>query len=179
MNIKNLFLAFSCFISSTLFCKQKRNLQPGDTAPAFALADESGKIRTLQEFKGHKVVLFFYPKDASPGCTKEACSLRDAFDIYQKNNIILLGVSYDSVASHARFQSKHHLPFSLLADTKGNIAAAYGANHFCLFNIVPQRKTFLIDEQGNIVAVMHKVNVNSHAQDILKAFGIKISNHDR
>jgi len=172
MNIKNLFLTLSCFISSTLFCKQKHTLKPGDNAPEFALLDQTGKTRTLQEFKGRKVVLFFYPKDASPGCTKEACGLRDAFDIYEQNNIVLLGVSYDSVKSHAHFQQKHHLPFSLLSDSTSNVAAAYGADRCWPFNIVPQRKSFLIDENGIIVAVMDKVNVSSHAEDILKAFGI-------
>src|SRR5579872_2337534 len=100
MKIKKLFLAFSCLIPTALFCKQKNSLKPGDAAPEFSLADETGAMRTLHEFKGHKVVLFFYPKDSSPGCTKEACGLRDAFVIYRKNNIIVLGVSYDSVKSH-------------------------------------------------------------------------------
>lgn len=176
MNIKKLFLAFSCFITSTLFCKpKKRSLQPGDKAPEFALLDQTGKIRTLEEFKGHKIAVFFYPKNDTPNCTKEACSLRDAFDVYEQNNIIILGISYDSATSHARFQQKHRLPFSLLSDATGAVAAAYGAARCWPFNIAPKRKTFLINEAGIIVTVMDKVNVQTHADEILQAFGVKKS----
>ncbi len=172
MNIKKLLLSFACLISTTLFCKpKKRSLQPGDKAPEFALLDQTGTMRTLQEYKGHKIVVFFYPKDDTPNCTKEACSLRDAFDTYEQNNIILLGISYDSVTSHARFQQKHRLPFNLLSDTTGDIAAAYGANRCWPLNVAPKRKTFLIDEDGIIVAVLDKVNVQTHADEILQAFG--------
>lgn len=156
----------------TLFCKSKHDLKFGDKAPLFSLADETGKIRSLQEFKGQKVVLFFYPKDGTPGCTAEACGLRDAFSTYKKNNIVLLGVSYDSVESHAKFQSEHHLPFSLLSDTKGKVAKAYDANRFWLWNIMPKRKTILIDEKGIIATIMDEVNVQEHSDAILKAFGI-------
>lgn len=173
MDIKKLIFALSCLMCATLFCKPKKHcVQPSDKAPEFALPDQTGTIRTLQEFKGRKVVLFFYPKDNSPGCTAQACGLRDAFDIYQRHNIVLLGVSYDSVASHAKFKQKQHLPFDLLSDSTGSVAAAYGADRYWLFNIVPKRKTFLIDENGNIVAVMDKVNVRTHANEILKAFGV-------
>lgn len=171
MKINNLLLAFSSFISKALFYKQKIKLQPGDIAPAFALADETGVIRTLQECKGSKVVLFFYPKDETPGCTAQACRLRDAFAMYKENNIILLGVSYDSVKSHANFQEKNNLPFHLLSDPTGITAFDYQANRFWLSNIYPKRKTILIDEKGKIVTIMNKVNVQNHSDEILKAFG--------
>lgn len=171
MKIKNLFLALF-LMPATIFCKSKHSLRSGDKAPSFSLADETGKMRTLQEFKGQKVVLFFYPKDGTPGCTAEACGLRDAFATYKKNNIVLLGVSYDSVESHAKFQREHHLPFSLLSDKKGKAAKAYGANRFWLWNFAPKRKTILIDEQGLIVTVMNDVDVQEHSDAILKSFGV-------
>jgi Peroxiredoxin len=136
------------------------------------LPDETGVLRSLEEFKGKKVVLYFYPKDATPGCTQEACSLRDAYAVYAQHGIVILGVSYDSPKSHAKFKAEHHLPFTLLSDEKRKVAHAYGADKHFFGRFIPQRKTFLIDEQGNIVAVMDDVKVDTHAQDILKAFGL-------
>lgn len=172
MNLKNLFFALLSLMPATLFGKSKHSLKAGDTAPAFSLADETGTMRSLEEFKGKKVVLFFYPKDGTPGCTAEACSLRDAFATYKENNVVLLGVSYDSAKSHAKFQQEHHLPFNLLSDTKGKAAKAYGAHRFWLWNFAPQRKTILIDEQGLVVKIMNDVDVQKHSDEILKSFGL-------
>lgn len=171
MKIKNLFIKCSNLISKTFFKKEKNDLKAGQPAPDFAQADETGKIRTLQEYRGKKVVLFFYPKDKTPGCTAQACQLRDAYSVYEKNNIILLGINYDSIESHAEFKAKNNLPFHLLSDTTGKTAANYKANRFWLYNITPKRKTILIDEHGKIIMVMNKIHIESHSNEILKAFG--------
>ncbi len=152
-------------------------LKVGDKAPEFSLKDETNKVRSLSEFNKDKVVIFFYPKDGSPNCTKEACSLRDANTIYKKHGVVVLGISYDSPESHLKFKQEHHLPFPLLSDTNKKVAKMYGLgsgwfgkrilNHF-----YPERVTFLID-QGNIVQIIKNINVNTQAHDILKAFGIE------
>jgi len=172
MKIKLIFLTLLSLIPTTIFCKQKKALTSGDIAPTFNLPDETDTLRSLHEFKGKKVVLFFYPKDGTPGCTAEACGLRDTFTVYKENGIVLLGISYDSVKSHARFKEEHHLPFNLLSDTTGEVAHIYGADRFWLWNFAPQRKTILINEQGIIVALMDDVNVQEHSDTILKLFGI-------
>lgn len=173
MNNKLLFLIVLCCIPMMLSCKKKKHnlLHIGDGAPEFSLVDENEKLRTLQEFKGKKVVLYFYPKDDTPGCTKEACSLRDAYADYAKHGIVILGISYDSPKSHAKFKAKHHLPFTLLSDSKKIVAHDYGADAHFLGHFIPQRKTFLINAQGKIVKIMDDVRVETHAVDILKAFG--------
>lgn len=150
---------------------KKNSMKIGQVAPDFKLADETGKIHTLQEYIGKKVVIFFYPKDKTPGCTAQACQLRDAYNIYEKNNIILLGINYDSIESHAEFKAKNNLPFHLLSDTTGKTAGDYKANRFWLYNIMPKRKTILINEQGKIIMIMNKVDIESHSNEILKAFG--------
>lgn len=150
--------------------KKNKNLAIGDPAPAFSLLDETGKLRSpLTEFKDQKIVLYFYPKDNTPGCTKEACQLRDAFDTYRDHQINIFGLSYDSVKAHAKFKTKHHLPFTLLADTDHTVAKLYNANQNLLSFIYPQRKTILINH-GKIIAIITDVNLNTHANDILKLF---------
>ncbi|MCX5922861.1 MAG: peroxiredoxin [Candidatus Dependentiae bacterium] len=150
----------------------KPSLKSGNAAPSFALPDETGTMRSLTEFRGKKVVLYFYPKDETPGCTQEACDLRDAYAIYKEHNITILGISYDSPASHTEFKAKYHLPFSLLSDTTHTVAHAYGADQHTMGHFFPKRMTILIDEQGNIVHTIEDVSVKDHVNDILKAFGI-------
>lgn len=147
-------------------------LKIGQNAPRFSLLDETGKLRSLDEFKRKKVVLYFYPKDETSGCTAQACQLRDSYDVYKQNDIVILGVSYDSPESHAKFKAHHHLPFPLLSDSKKEVAHLYGADHI-IGNFVPQRKTFLINEQGKIVYMIESVDIAKHSDEILKAFGIK------
>ncbi|MDR3645965.1 MAG: peroxiredoxin [Candidatus Babeliales bacterium] len=156
-----------------LYEKSAENpLKLGQAAPRFSLPDETGKLRSLDEFKRKKVVLYFYPKDETSGCTAQACQLRDNYDIYKQNDIVILGVSYDSPASHAKFKANQHLPFTLLSDSKKEVAHLYGADKI-IGNFVPQRKTFLINEQGRIVYMIENVDIANHSQEILKAFGIK------
>lgn len=161
-------------LSASLFFYSARLLSKtaqGKLAPSFSLKDETGTLRTLEEFKGKKVVLYFYPKDQTPGCTKEACSLRDSYADFAQHNIVILGISFDSPKSHMKFKEKYHLPFSLLSDSNKKVAKAYGATSWLFF--VPKRKTFLIDENGMIVSEINDIDVTQHADQVLQAFGIK------
>lgn len=148
-------------------------LAVGSIAPDFRLQDEQGNWRTLSEFKGKKVVLYFYPKDDTPGCTKEACSFRDAASEYAEHGIIVVGINYDDVASHKAFKEKYHLAFILLSDATRAVAKAYRASSVLFGYFVPKRITYLINEDGTILAVLKQVDVATHADDILKVFGIK------
>ena len=150
-------------------------LQEGDKAPDFSVKDQDGADVKLSDFRGSKVVLYFYPKDDTPGCTKEACSLRDGFSTFEEKDIKILGVSADDEKSHRKFISKYQLPFTLLADTDHRIADAYdsyGEKQFMGKTYTGVlRKTFLIDETGKIKKVFDKVKVDEHADEVLEAFG--------
>ena len=152
-------------------------LKVGDKAPVFAATDQNGETVKLGDLKGQRVVLYFYPKDDTPGCTKEACSFRDADENYRKKNIRVLGVSTDDEKSHQKFISKYQLPFDLLADTDKSIVEAYGVwgekSMYGKKYMGTNRKTFLIDEQGRIVKIFDKVDVAAHADEVLEAFGEK------
>ncbi len=142
-------------------------LKPGDAAPDFSLPDADGKIHTLKEYRGKIVVLYFYPKDDTPGCTAEACNIRDNYAELQKAGLVILGVSYDDASSHRKFAGKYKLPFPLLSDTKKEVAAAYGAKGTLTGFLVAQRKTFLIDKDGKILHIFNKVQTNDHTRQIL------------
>ena len=145
-----------------------------EIAPDFILKHKDGEMMYLSDFQGQRVVLYFYPKDDTPGCTKEACPFRDANDVFEEKNIKVLGVSPDDDASHTEFAEKYNLPFQLLADPDHKIAKAYGAygdKQFMGKNYQGiLRKTFLIDEQGKIKKIFDKVNVSEHADEVLQAF---------
>jgi len=146
------------------------SVKVGDSAPDFRVKDDTGKVRTLAEFRGKKVVLYFYPKDNTPGCTKEACSFRDGYSALQEAGIVILGVSFDSPESHRKFKEKQRLPFVLLSDEKKEVAHAYGASGGILGALAAKRYTYLIDEQGKVVHIFTKVDVKSHAEEVLQAF---------
>ena len=149
-------------------------LKEGDVAPDFTTRDENGDPVRLSDFRGQKVALYFYPKDDTPGCTKEACSFRDASDVYERENVKVLGVSLDDEASHQAFISKYDLPFTLLSDTDRSVSEAYGVYGEQTWGdrkyMGLARKTFLIDEQGRIKKIFDKVNVESHADEVLEGF---------
>lgn len=149
-------------------------LKEGDQAPDFTIKDQDGNDVKLADFKGQKVVLYFYPKDDTPGCTKEACSFRDADDVYKEKGINVFGVSTDNEKSHQKFISKFNLPFSLLADTDKNLVNAYGVwgekSMYGKKYMGINRTTFLIDEEGKIKKIFNKVNVSEHADEVLAAF---------
>lgn len=151
-------------------------LQEGDAAPDFVTTDQNGNSVKLSDHSGSRVVLYFYPKDDTPGCTKEACSFRDADDVFKAKGIKVFGVSTDSEKSHQKFINKYQLPFDLLADTEKQIVEAYGVwaekSMYGKKYMGTLRKTFLIDG-GKIVKIFDKVNVSEHADEVLVAFGEK------
>lgn len=146
----------------------------GSVAPNFAAKDANGETVRLKDLRGQKVVLYFYPKDDTPGCTKEACSFRDAFADLKKRDIKVLGVSIDSEGSHKKFAAKYKLPFTLLADPDHSIADAYGVYGEKKFMgrtyLGVKRVTFLIDEKGKVKKVFEKVKPEEHAREVLEAF---------
>ena len=149
-------------------------LKEGDKAPDFSVTDESGKTVSLKDLRGKKFVLYFYPKDDTPGCTKEACSFRDSFSKFKKRGIEVFGVSLDSEKSHQKFIDKFSLPFRLLADTDRQLAdsfGTYGEKKFMGRTYMGvNRMTFLIDEKGKIKKIFSKVKPEEHAEEVLAAF---------
>src|SRR6476620_4376763 len=149
----------------------------GSVAPNFAAKDANGETVRLKDLRGQKVVLYFYPKDDTPGCTKEACSFRDAFASFKKKGITVLGASPDSEAAHKKFVNKYNLPFTLLADTDKAIAESYGVWGEKKFmgrtSMGVHRTTFLIDEKGKIRKIFEKVKPEDHDSEVLEAFAGK------
>ena len=146
-------------------------LTVGDPAPAFSLPDAQGNLIGLADFQGKVVVLYFYPRDNTPGCTKEACAFRDAYPDFEGQDVVVLGVSMDDAKSHAKFTTKYDLPFPLLIDADAAVATAYysyglkkfmGKEFMGIF-----RKTFVIDPQGAIAKIYPKVKPETHAAEIL------------
>ena len=153
------------------------SLDIGDKAPDFTLpTDGDGKV-TLSKLKGKKVVLYFYPKDDTPGCTTEACAFRDMFPRFKKMDATVIGISRDSVARHDKFKKKYELPFTLASDEEGKVTEAYGVwvekSLYGRKYMGIERATFLIDEKGKIERVWHKVKVAGHADEVLKAVNAK------
>lgn len=146
--------------------KSMETVVVGSMAPDFTLPDQNGNNHTLSSYRGHKVALYFYPKDQSPGCTKEACSIRDGRKQLEGAGIVVLGVSYDSVESHKKFADKYNLEFPLLSDSKKDVSAKYGTKGI----FFPSRYTFLIDEKGVVVAILKDVDVSDHADEMIAAF---------
>ena len=146
-------------------------LQPGAKAPDFSTTDQSGKKITLKEYRGKKVVLYFYPKDDTPGCTKEACAFRDHFAEFKQLGVEVLGVSVDTEKSHKSFAEKFKLPFTLLADTDKKIVNAYGVwgekSMYGRKYMGTNRVTYLVNESGHIAAVFPKVKPQEHPEEIL------------
>jgi len=146
-------------------------IQKGLPAPEFSLNDDEGRTRVLSEFKGTKVVLYFYPKDDTPGCTTEACNFRDDYSAYVDSGITILGISPDSVKSHQKFREKYRLPFSLLADEDHKVAEAFGVWGKKKFMgkeyMGVLRTTFIVDEKGRIAHVFEDVKPADHSKEIL------------
>jgi peroxiredoxin Q/BCP len=141
-------------------------LEPISAAPDFAAPDETGKLRTLSEFRGRAVVLYFYPKDGTPGCTREACAFRDEWQRLNASGAQVLGVSLDSVESHAAFKAQHKLPFPLLSDTDGRVLRAYGVPKNA--KGYASRTTFIIDSQGIIRRIFPEVDPAVHVGQVLR-----------
>lgn len=149
-------------------------ISSGISAPDFTLLDENGEERKLSDYRGNPIVLYFYPKDDTPGCTKEACNFRDDYSAYQKAGITILGVSPDSPKRHANFKAKYDLPFTLLADSEHKVCElygvwglkkSYGREYEGVF-----RTTFLINAEGEIIKVFENVKPADHSAEVLQAF---------
>ena len=149
-------------------------LKEGDQAPDFAVTDGEGQTVRLKDLRGKKFVLYFYPKDDTPGCTKEACSFRDSFSKFKRRGIEVFGVSLDSEKSHQKFTQKYDLPFRLLADTDRKLSESFGTYGEKKFMgrkyMGNHRMTFLIDEKGKIKKIFEKVKPEDHAEEVLAAF---------
>lgn len=143
-------------------------LTVGTDAPAFTVKDTNGNTVSLSDYAGKTVVLYFYPKDDTPGCTKQACSFRDASNEYQGKDVVVLGVSADDEVSHQQFTQKYNLNFPLLADTDKTLIKAYDVDG----GGYAKRVTYVIDGNGKIVHVDSSVNTSSHASDVLAALGL-------
>jgi len=148
-------------------------IEAGQAAPEFELGTDSGDTVSLASLRGKPVVLYFYPKDDTPGCTAQACAIRDAWGEFQRAGAVVLGVSADDEASHAKFRDKYELPFPLLADTDHAVAEAYGVwgekTYAGKTYMGIDRSTFVIDADGTVATVMRKVKPDTHADDVLAA----------
>ena len=149
-----------------------KELKIGDKAPAFKLKDQSGETVSLSDFKGQPVVLYFYPKDMTPGCTQEACDFRDNFARLKKGKTVVLGVSKDTTDLHKKFATKYELNFPLLADIDGKACEAYGAwqekSMYGKKYMGTNRITFIIDEEGTIAHIITKVDTKSPTEQVLQ-----------
>lgn len=148
-------------------------VEEGKPAPTFTLPSDTGETVSLESFRGKPVVLYFYPRDDTPGCTRQACAIRDAWDAYAERGAIVLGVSPDSPASHVKFKEKYALPFTLLSDEDHAVAEKYGVwkekTMAGKTYMGIERSTFLIDRSGNLTRIMRKVDPAAHSDDVLAA----------
>lgn len=149
-------------------------LEINKPAPEFELIDQNGELHKLSDYRGKRLVLYFYPKDDTPGCTAEACSFRDNYSVFKQNDIVILGVSADSAKSHAKFQEKYQLPFPLLSDPDHKVSEMYGVWGLKKYRgreyYGINRTTFLIDEEGNLLKIYNKVKPAEHAKEIMEEF---------
>jgi len=150
-------------------------LSPGTRAPSFELRDQAGEVIRLRDLEGRWVVLYFYPKDDTPGCTTQACGIRDAYGEFERAGAVVLGVSPDDERSHVKFRQKYELPFTLLADTDHAVAERYGVwgekTYMGRTYFGVNRSTFVIDGDGTVKKVFHNVEPATHADDVLAALG--------
>lgn len=165
MQIIKLFIGL-LFMVSSLFAGN--DLKAGDQAPDFELKDSNGQVHKLSDYKGKIVTLYFYPKDDTPGCTAEACNLRDNYSELTDRGIVVLGISYDDSASHKEFTEKYNLPFTLLSDTDKEVAEKYNAKKPIIGALVAKRITYLIGPDGKIIHIFDDVDTKNHTRQILE-----------
>jgi peroxiredoxin Q/BCP len=148
-------------------------VEEGKPAPDFELLTDEGDKVKLSSFRGRPVVLYFYPRDDTPGCTKQACAIRDSYDDFTERGAVVLGVSPDEESSHVKFKAKHGLPFTLLADPDHEVAELYGVwgerKYMGRTYMGIERSTFLIDEEGRVAKVMRRVKPDTHVEQVLAA----------
>jgi peroxiredoxin Q/BCP len=162
----SLYFVLSMFLAAAGPCLADE-LAAGQPAPDFELQDQNGQLRSIEDYRGQWVALYFYPKDDTPGCTTEACEFRDNIFAFRDLNCQIIGISLDDEASHRGFAEKYSLPFPLLADTEGTAADAYGVKTTMLGMTVAKRQTFLIDPDGHIVKHYEKVDPETHSAELL------------
>ncbi len=143
-------------------------IKVGQKAPDFTLPDQDGKEHTLSDYQGELVLIYFYPKDDTPGCTKEACAIRDVYGDFKRAGVHVFGVSKDSVASHKKFEKKYKLPFTLLADTEREVIKKYDATKPIFGSVGTKRISYLVGADGKILKVYPNVDPTTHAGEILK-----------
>ncbi len=161
-------MSISFTLSTLMFNSVHANsLQIGQVAPEFELKDQNDQTHSIEKYRGQWVVIYFYPKDDTPGCTKEACAFRDDYKTISAQNTQVLGISVDSTESHAEFAEKYNLPFPLLADKDGHVAKRYQSLTSLGFIKLAKRHTFIIDPNGLIKMIYRKVDPNSHSDQIL------------
>lgn len=150
-------------------------LEIGTKAPAFTLPDQDGNMRSLEDFRGQKVVLYFYPKDMTSGCTKQACAFGELYPQFREKGAVVLGISKDSVSSHKKFEEKYGLPFTLLSDTELTVIQAYDVwkekKNYGKVSMGVVRTTYLIDEEGTIVKAFEKVKAAENPGQMLETLG--------
>lgn len=161
-----LFIVLS-FLAPGFSAIASEQVAAGEIAPEFELADQNGQLHSLEDYRDQWVVLYFYPKDETPGCTTEACEFRDNIFAFKKINAQILGVSLDDVESHQKFAENHGLPFPLLADTEGEASEAYGVKTKKFGMTMAKRQTFLIGPDGTIAKHYEKVDVDNHSSQVL------------
>jgi thioredoxin-dependent peroxiredoxin len=151
-------------------------VEEGQDAPDFELTSDSGKVIRLSQFRGKPVVLYFYPRDDTPGCTAQACGIRDSYDDFEERGAVVLGVSPDEETSHVKFKQKYGLPFTLLADPEHVVAEQYGVwgekKYMGRTYMGVERSTFLIDEHGRIARIMRRVKPDTHVEQVLAALPV-------
>jgi peroxiredoxin Q/BCP len=151
-------------------------VEEGQDAPDFELTSDSGEVIRLSQFRGKPVVLYFYPRDDTPGCTAQACGIRDSYDDFEERGAVVLGVSPDEETSHVKFKQKYGLPFTLLADPEHMVAEQYGVwgekKYMGRTYMGVERSTFLIDENGRIARVMRRVKPDTHVEQVLAALPV-------
>ena len=164
------------FITMSSQIQASTQLVIGSQAPDFTLPDETGNEWQLSKHLGKFVVLYFYPSDDTPGCTKQACSLRNKFKLFSDLNIVVVGINYDTQKSHKKFKEKYLLPFSLLSDRKKYVAKLYDARVWGIFEWFwpfPKRKTIIIDPKGTVISIINNVDVATHTDIVLEHIAAK------
>ena len=154
------------FILSGIFSNTNVELKVGESAPDFSLKDQDGVIHKLSDYRGKQVVIYFFPKAGTPGWIKEACGFRNTYFEFEKQGIIVFGISYDSQKTLKKFKANYNIPFLFLSDRKKVVSKQYGTKGF----LFPSRKTFVIDKNGKLMNIFNNVDVHTHAAEILKLF---------
>lgn len=164
----NVLISYLFFMGVVTVNALEVKIEVGKLAPDFTLTDQHNQLNTLSKMKGKWVVLYFYPKDETPGCTAEACSFRDNIVAIKSKNTVVWGVSVDNNQSHAEFAKNHQLPFTLLADPAGKVAKKYGSLRNLVIFKVAKRHSFIIDPKGKIAKIYRNVNAKTHVSEVIK-----------